>query len=257
MSAAASENEMQMQSALLASHHFSATPMKTTQGKEEAPNFLLRRATVQHTSDLEYFGQSKVEDAAHGVKANVQKRVRFKEADGSETWPAQVVIREQKTTTNQQSEETKDCVQLPICGHKTIANQQPEGIEDHNMLRHRQHVRIDESSRFSTQHDDIAEGSELTPRSTLNDMHMMHSNLAPAGQTLPKTTSPASSMTPALQLPVTGDTPKIIRSVELNMADISPPDRMLTRNFLNDELDNGDATPLPGHIITFSFPTNE
>jgi len=254
MSAPAFENEGRVQSTLSGYHRFLATCVKTTEGNAEAPDILLMCSTVQHKQALKYFGQSKVEDGATRVaKANVQKRVRFKEADGTETWPAQVPISEQKITTNQQTEETKGPMYLPIIpigGQKTITSQHPEVTRD-SMMRHSAQLHIDVSSEFHTHPHDIIGGSDLTPKSTLNDMYMTYNNSSTGGKTVPK--SHASKMIPDLELPVT---PEINGGIEMGTFDTSSTDLMLTYctyNSFSDELDNCDTTPRPDHLLAYTF----
>merc|ERR1719310_2632096 len=105
-------------------------------------------------------------------------------------------------------------------------------------MRHSAQLHIDALSQFHTHPWDIAGGSDLTPRSTLNDMYMTCSNSSTGGKTLPK--SHASKMIPDLELPVT---PEINGGIELGTSDISPTDLMLTYctcNSFSDELDNCD-----------------
>jgi hypothetical protein len=256
MSAPAFENERQMQSVLSGFHRFLSTCVKTTEGNAEAPDILLMCSTVQHKPALKYFGQSKVEDDATRVaKAHVQKRVLFKEADGTETWPAKVPISEQKISTNQQTEETKGSIYLPIIpiyGQRTIATQHPEVTGD-SMMRHSVQLHIDVLSQFHTHPHDITGGADLTPKSTLNDMYLTYNNSSTGGKTLPKLKSHASKMIPGLDLPVT---PEINGGIELGTSDTSPTDLMstyCTYNSFSDELDNCDTTPRPDHLLAYAF----
>lgn len=207
-------------------------------------------------SRFQHFGQSKVEDdATRVVKAHVQTRVRFKEADGTETWPAKVPISEQKMTTNQKTEETKGRMYLPIIpidGQRTIATQHPEVTGD-SMMRHSVQLHIDVLSQFDSHPHNITGGSDLTPKSTLNDMYMTYNNSSTGGKTLPKLKSHASKVIPDLELPVT---PEINGGIELGTSDISPTDLMLTYctyNSLSDEVDNCDTTPRPIHLLAYAF----
>lgn len=209
MSGAASEIEMQMQPVLSDLNRFLGLCVKKTQGKSEAPDFLLIRSSAEHKSGLTYFGQSEVENVASGVtKVKSQKRVRFKEPEDTEKW--------QKASTNQQTEETEDRMQLPTCRQETIANHQTQETEGHTAkLKHQ--LRIDVLSRRSSQHHDVAEGGEMTPRSKLNDMY------------------------------------KNVRS-ELSTSNIKlPPPGSSTDKLISDELDDGDTTPLPNHILAYSW----
>jgi len=255
MATAAPEIEMQMQSALFDLRRFLATCVKTTQGKEEVSGFLLRRSAAQHTSGLKYFGQSKVEDAATGVaKVNVKKRVRFREPNGTESWPAQFPIGEQTTIVNQQLG-----MHIPICLQKAITMQPTEGTEESMptegteecMSRHRQQLPIEALNQLGTQLHDVAGAGDLTPRSTLNDMHMMYKDSSSACRALPKSALPASKrLTPDLKHLVT---PEIIGGGESGMSVTTMPDHMLT----SDAIDNGDTTPLPEHLLTYTFESDE
>lgn len=264
MATAAPEIEMQMQSAVFDLHRFLATCVKTTQGKEEVSDFLLRRSAAQHTSGLKYFGQSKVEDAAREVaKVNVQKRVRFREPNGTESWPAQFPIGEQTRIVNQQVG-----MHIPICSRKAITMQPTEGTEE-CMPRHRQQLPIEALDQFGTQLHEVAGAGDLTPRSTLNDMHMTYKDSSSACRALPKLALPISTrLTPDLKPLVT---PEIIGGCASSMSDITIPDHMLTSDaivnsdstplpeplltytFLSDELDDCDTTPLPDHILAYRF----
>lgn len=246
MATAAPEIEMQMQSALFDLRRFLATCVKTTQGKEEASGFLLTRSAAQHTSGLKYFGQSKVEDAATGVaKVNVQKRVRFREPNGTESWPAQFPIGEQTTIVNQQLG-----MHIPICLQKAITMQPTECTEE-CMSRHQQQLPNEALNQLGTQLHDVAGAGDLTPRSTLNDMHMMYKDSSSACRALPKSALPASTrLTPDLKHLVT---PEMIGGCESSMSVITAPDHMLT----GDAIDNGDTTPQPEHLLTYTFESDE